>query len=94
MLHHVIVKFNDTVKDKKGMSIEVGNLFKGFEKMKGFHKVDFYLNCMDIDNRYDVMIKVDMDKDAFDDYCNSSIHDTWLNDYGKYVLQKAIFDCE
>ena len=29
MQHHVIVKFNDTVKDKIALANEIGNLFKG-----------------------------------------------------------------
>ena len=28
MQHHVIVKFNDTVKDKIALADEIGNLFK------------------------------------------------------------------
>ena len=29
MQHHVIVKFNETVKDKIALANEIGNLFKG-----------------------------------------------------------------
>lgn len=95
MQHHVIVKFNDKVKDKKAFADEVGNLFKGMVgTVKGVHKVSSHKNCIDMPNRYDLMIIVDMDKDALEAYSNSPIHDNWIKNYPKYLESKVIMDYE
>lgn len=95
MQHHVIVKFNKTVKDKTKLADEIGKLFKGMENtVEGVHKVSPHKNCIDIPNRYDLMIIVDMEKDALDAYVKSPIHDKWINDYPKYLESKVIMDYE
>ncbi len=95
MQHHVIVKFNDTVKDKVAFADEVGKLFKGMEgTVQGVHKVSPHKNCINMSNRYDLMVIVDMDKDALEAYSNSPIHDNWINNYSKYLESKVIMDYE
>jgi len=95
MQHHVIVKFNHTVEDKKVLANEIGNLFKGMVgTVSGVHKVTPHLNCIDISNRYDLMIIVDMEKDALEAYSNSPIHDDWINNYHQYLESKVIMDYE
>jgi hypothetical protein len=93
MQHHVIVKFNETVKDKVAMADEIGNLYKGMVgTVEGIHKITYHKNCIDMDNRYDLMVIVDMEKDALEAYSNSPIHDKWLRDYPKYLESKVIMD--
>lgn len=95
MQHHVIVKFNDTVKDKVSLADEIGNLFKEMVgTVKGVHKVSPHKNCINMSNRYDLMIIVDMDKEALDEYSNSSIHDKWLREYPQFLASKVIMDYE
>ncbi len=95
MQHHVIVKYNSTVKDKEALSNEIGTLFKGMVgKVKGVHKVSPHKNCIDMANRYDLMIIVDMDKDALDAYATSAIHDKWINEYPQFLESKVIMDYE
>jgi hypothetical protein len=95
MQHHVIVKFNDTVKDKIAMADEIGNLFKGMVgTVPGVHKVSPHKNCIDMENRYDLMVIVDMDKEALQPYTDSSIHDKWINGYARYLASKVIMDYE
>lgn len=95
MQHHVIVKFNDTVSDKAALADEISALFKGMEgTVKGVHKVSPHRNCIDMENRYDLMIIVDMDKDALEAYSASPIHDKWINEYPQYLLSKVIMDYE
>lgn len=95
MQHHVIVKFNSTVKDKKALANEISVLFKGMEGMvKGVHKVTPHQNCINMSNRYDLMIIVDMDKDALEAYSNSPIHNKWINEYPQYLESKVIMDYE
>ena len=95
MQHHVIVKFNDKVKDKVAFADEIGNLFRGMVgTVKGVHKVSPHKNCINMSNRYDLMIIVDMDKNALDAYSVSPIHDKWINDYAEYLESKVIMDYE
>lgn len=95
MQHHVIVKYNDSVKDKNALSQEIANLFKGMEgTVPGVHKVSPHTNCIDMSNRYDLMIIVDMEKNALEAYSNSPIHDTWINNYPHYLESKVIMDYE
>lgn len=95
MQHHVIVKFNNTVKDKVALANEIGEKFKGMVgTVKGVHKVSPHKNCIDMSNRYDLMIIVDMDKDALEAYSASPIHDDWINNYPQYLESKVIMDYE
>lgn len=95
MQHHVIVKFNDKVKDKSAFADEVGRLFKGMEgTVPGVHKVSPHKNCIDMANRFDLMIIVDMDKEALEAYTNSPIHVKWIDEYAQYLEAKTIMDYE
>ena len=95
MQHHVIVKFNESVKDKIKLADEIGNLFKGMVgTVEGVHRVSSHKNCIDMDNRYDLMIIVDMEKNALEAYSNSPIHERWINDYPQFLLSKVIMDYE
>lgn len=95
MQHHVIVKFNDTVKNKKALATEIGNLFKGMVgTVEGVHSVNPHFNCINMENRYDLMIIVDMEKDALEAYSCSPIHDKWINEYPQYLTSKVIMDYE
>lgn len=95
MQHHVIVKFNDKVKDKAAFADEVGNLFKGMVgTVKGVYKVSPHKNCINMPNRFDLMIIVDMDKDALEAYSSSPIHENWIQNYSKYLELKTIMDYE
>lgn len=95
MQHHVIVKFNDSVKDKVALANEVGELFKGMVgTVEGVHKVSYHKNCIDMSNRFDLMVIVDMEKEALDAYSNSPIHTNWIDNYAKYLEAKTIMDYE
>ncbi len=95
MQHHVIVKFNNIVKDKNALADEIGNLFKSMVgTVEGVHKVSPHKNCINMSNRYDLMIIVDMERNALEAYSNSLIHDKWINDYSQFLESKVIMDYE
>lgn len=94
MLHHIIVKFNENVTDKAEIASEALQLFSRLKGQNGIHEVKVFLNCVARDNRYDMMIVVDMDKESLEFYDKSAEHLKWKTDYGKYIQSKAIFDCE
>ena len=53
-----------------------------------------YPCCIDRENRYDVMIVLDMDKDALSAWDASPLHHQWKDEYGALLEKKAIFDHE
>lgn len=95
MLHHIIIKYNNSVKDKDAFAKEAEILFSGLVgTVPGINDVSVHKNCIDRSNRYDLMIVIDMEKDALDDYDDSMIHKRWKKDYSDLIEMKAIFDCE
>ena len=94
MKHHIIVKFNDTVTDKGRIAREALALFSELKGKNGIHDVQVKMNCITRENRYDMMIIVDMDKDALCFYDDSDQHKKWKKEYACYILSKAIFDSE
>lgn len=96
MKHLIIVKYNEKVKkeDKENMLKDINELFQHLTEIEGIHEVNVYGNCVDRSNRYDVMIEIVMDREALPVYDESYWHHKWKDDYGQYVLSKAIFDHE
>lgn len=94
MKHHIIVKFNDRVTDKAALTAEVEKLFSACGEVIGVHGCEIHKNCIARDNRYDLMIVLNMDKEALPAWDDCRIHHEWKDSYGCYVEKKAIFDCE
>lgn len=49
---------------------------------------------MDLPNRYDLMIKMDLSKNALREFDDGEIHKEWKEKFRKYITSKTIFDCE
>lgn len=94
MKHHIIVKWNDSVADKGAIVKPVRELFSRSAEIGGVHGAEIYENCIARDNRYDIMIVIDMDRDALPAWDASDVHKTWKESYGAMIEKKAIFDCE
>ena len=56
--------------------------------------MDLKVSNSDRENRYDLMIVLDMDKDAPGAYDVSEPHLRWKAEYKDKIKKKAIFDCE
>lgn len=96
MKHHILVKFKPgiTAEDKKVMLPEIRALFEGTLAIPGVGSVDLYPNCIDRENRYDLMIVIGMTREALPVYDDSEPHRQWKSRYGGMIDKKAIFDCE
>ena len=96
MKHNILVKFKPEVtKDRiSALKPEILSLFQILTKTEGIHGVKILENCIDRENRYDMMIVIDMDKDALAVYDGSEPHIRWKNEYGHLLEKKAIFDYE
>lgn len=94
MKHYIIVKYNDSVKDKDALRVEITKLFEGVLHIEGVHGLTVHPSATDFPNRYDIMIIIYMDRDALPRFAESDIHVAWKRDYTKYMLSKAIFDSD
>lgn len=93
MKHYIIVKFNEKTEKEKIIN-PIRELFQKAIEIKDVEKVDIYESNMDLPNRYDLMIKMDLSKNALKEFDNSEIHEKWKEKFGKYIMSKTIFDCE
>ena len=73
MLHHIIVKWKETVQ-KEEIAKKVRELYEDATNIAGVHEVILKDNVTPRDNRYDLMIALDMDEDALVTWDNSELH--------------------
>ena len=93
MTHYIIVKFNENT-EKKSLINPIRELFQKAIAIKDVEKIDIYESNMDLPNRYDLMIKMVLSKDALNEFDNGEIHKEWKERFGEYIMSKTIFDCE
>ena len=93
MKHYIIVKFVEGT-DVKALVGPVKAIYDETLSIPGVYSVDFKLSNSDRANRYDLMIVMDMDKEALPAYDVSEPHIRWKTEYGDRVAKKAIFDCD
>ena len=94
MKHHIIAKFNETVTDKTGMLTDIQKLFAAGTPAEGVESISVIPNVIDRPNRFDVMIVIEMDRDALPNWDASQLHHDWKDRFGAYLEKKAIFDCD
>ena len=94
MKHCILAKWNEKVTDKAALLQEVEGLFAAYDAVAGVYGVSVLPCCIDRPNRYDVMIVLDMEKDALSAWDASALHHRWKDEYGDLLEKKAIFDYE
>ena len=94
MYHHILVKWNADVTDKREMAEKAAAAFADATKIAGIRECRLFPNCVDRENRYDLMIRLAMTKEALPAYDESEMHKAWKRDFGAFIDKKAIFDCE
>ena len=94
MKHCILVKWNSCVVNKKEMLPEINFIFGKLLDLPGIHKVKIHENVIDRENRFDLMICIEMDKNVLEAYDASAPHHEWKEKYAKFVEKKAIFDFE
>ena len=94
MKHDIIVKFVPEVKGKDYQLFlnKISDLFSTRRELEGIRGVHFYQNIVDRPNRYDLIIEIEMEREALDNWDKSAIHKQWKEQYGQYVESKAIID--
>ena len=93
MKHYIIAKLKDKEKTAE-IEEPVRKLFEKTLEIPGIHGVEVKPCCIDRPNRYDLMIVIDMEKEALPVYDDSEPHKEWKELYGDMLSAKAIFDSE
>ena len=93
MKHYIIVKFKEGT-DTAALAEPVRRIFAETLAIPGIHGAQVRVNCTDRPNRCDLMIEMDMDREALPAYDVSEPHLRWKKEYGDLIAFKAIFDCE
>lgn len=94
MNHYIIVKFHDSIKDREKLCREIEALFARSADIDGIHRVQIHKSSVDLPNRHDLMIHMEMEPQALPVFDNSGIHREWKERFGGYLLTKTIFDCD
>ena len=94
MKHDILVKYKPEItKERKAELIpEIKALFDHTTEIPGIHGVTLYPNVVERENRYDLLIEIDMEREALEAYDHSSWHQQWKDQYGGLLEKKAIFD--
>ncbi len=92
MKHCILVKFIKSFDWQSELS-KIATIFDSIN-INGVHKTEYLVNCIDRENRYDLLIRIDMEKEALEKYDMSENHHIWKETYSKYIEKKAIFDYE
>ena len=93
MKHYVIVKFKEGF-DYKSRVGDIAEIFNRTLEINGINAVLVKPSNSSRENRYDLMIEIDMESAALPLYDKSAPHLLWKEKYGEYIEKKTIFDCE
>lgn len=99
MYHCILVKWNesapkgvDKAAEYEAFLGEIQAVFNELLTAPEIHGVDLIRNVIDRPNRYDLMIRIDMEEEYLPVYDASAPHKKWKAGYGQYIEKKAIFD--
>ena len=93
MQHYIIVKFNENTEKEKIIN-PIKELFKRTNKIKEIKKLEIFESNMNLPNRYDLMIKMELSQKALNEFDNSDIHKEWKEKFENFIMSKTIFDCD
>jgi len=94
MKHLVMVKWNETVKDKDAMAAEVLELFQKAKQHPEIQGIEHIKNAVPLPNRWDSLFIIYLKKEDIQVWIDCKPHQIWKKDYNKFVDKKAVFDWE
>lgn len=94
LLHYILVKYSDAVTDPSALERDVRALFAPAAALPGVHGVSVRPAVIRAQNRHDLMIVMRMEPKALAAFDASPIHRRWKAEFGRFVAQKTIFDCD
>jgi hypothetical protein len=93
MKHYIIAKFYDR-NDIDRLLPEITDLFQKALSIDGVEDVKIHKSNSLRDNRYSIMIEMNLSLEGLDAFDSSDIHKQWKAMYGDKLESKAIFDCD
>lgn len=94
MKHCILVKFIPEISKKLETSFveQIQDVFDSTKEIDGVHYVNIYRCCVSHENRADIMIEIDMDKSALEEFDQSDAHLIWKREYSRFIDEKIVFD--
>ena len=93
MKHCIIAKYTaGAYARREALLPRIREIFAVAGEIPGVRGAEVYPNCVARENRYDVMIVLEMDRDALPLYDDSEMHHRWKDEFGGLLEKKAIFD--
>ena len=93
MKHYIIAKFKDR-EDTERLLPEIKALFQKAQDLKGVEGVIIHKSNSTRDNRYSIMIEMNLSPEGLENFDASEVHKEWKATYGERLESKAIFDCD
>ena len=93
MKHYIIAKFKDR-DDTEKLLPEIQALFRKTLDVAGVENVTIHKTNSTRDNRYSIMIEMDLSPEGLEAFDASEVHKEWKATYGDRLESKAIFDCD
>lgn len=93
MKHYIIAKFKDR-DDTEKLLPEIQALFRKTLDVEGVENVTIHKTNSTRDNRYSIMIEMDLSPEGLEAFDASEVHKEWKATYGDRLESKAIFDCD
>ena len=86
MRHYILAKFQADAGDWHGYLPRIREIFGAAGEIPGVR--------VDRENRYHVLIELEMEPSALTTYDESTMHHRWKDEFGPLLEKKAIFDYE
>ena len=93
MKHYIIAKFKDR-DDTEKLLPDIKALFQKTLDLKGVESVIIHKSNSTRDNRYSIMIEMELTTEGLEAFDASEVHKEWKATYGERLESKAIFDCD
>ena len=95
MKHCILAKFTpEAYARREALLPRIREIFSAAAEIPGVSGAEVIPNCVARDNRYDVLIRLDMDRAALPLYDDSAMHHRWKEEFTPLLEKKAIFDYE
>lgn len=94
MKHCILVKFGPQAGDWMALLPRIRALFGAAAEIPGVKGARVFPRCVERENRWHVLIRLDMEPEALTAYDASAMHHRWKEEFGPLLEQKAIFDYE
>ena len=88
----IMAKFSDRSVLTEELFTALERLFSAAGELPGVKGARLIRNIVDRENRYDLLIEIDMTPEALPVWDGSDIHRRWKAEYGALLQSKAIFD--